>query len=77
MFSFFTDHEHMPCEECGASVARAERDAHVCNEERRVDFELFQTVRAEIAGFEAELGDYLATPEGRFQVWYAQHRRAA
>jgi hypothetical protein len=78
MFSFFSEHEYMPCEDCGASLARTERDAHVCEQERRVDYELFRLVQAEVAGFEEELGDYLASPDGRFQVWYAaQHRRRA
>jgi hypothetical protein len=79
MFSFFTDHEYMPCEDCGASVARAERQTHVCDEKRRLEYELFRLSCSEIAIFEDELALYLATLEGRFHIWYAERdrRRAA
>ena len=79
MFSFFTEHEFMTCEDCGASVARAEREKHVCDEKRRTEYQLFRLSRSEIASFEDELAGYLATPEGRFHVWYAERdrRRAA
>ena len=75
MFSFFTEHEFMPCEDCGASLARAERERHVCEEKRRLEYELFRLSRSAIAVFEEELAGYLATPEGRFQVWYAERQR--
>ena len=65
----------MPCEDCGASVARAEREAHVCEEQRRVQYELFRLVRSEVAALEEELASYLATPEGRFHAWYAERER--
>ena len=75
MFSFFLEHEFMPCEDCGASVARADRASHVCEEKRRVQYELFRLVHSEIACFEDELASYLDTPEGRFQAWYAERDR--
>jgi len=75
MFSFFSEHAFMPCEDCGASVARAEREAHVCEEQRRVQYELFRLVRSEVAALEEELASYLATPEGRFHAWYAERER--
>ncbi len=79
MFSFFTEHEFMPCEDCGASVPRAERATHACDEKRRLEYETFRLVNSEVASFEEELAFYLATPEGRFHAWYAerQRRRAA
>ncbi len=64
----------MPCTECGASVARGERDAHVCDAERRLEFELFQ-LRGAIAAFDAELAAYLDSPQGRFEAWDAERRR--
>ncbi len=64
----------MPCTECGASVARGERDAHVCDAERRLEFELFQ-LRAVIAAFDDELAAYLDSPQGRFEAWDAERRR--
>src|SRR2546423_7102111 len=65
MFSFFTEHEFMPCEDCGASVARAERPSHVCDEKRRGPYELFRPVPPGGAGLEEELPGYLMTPPGR------------
>lgn len=78
MFSFFTEPEFMPCEDCGASVPRAERESHACDEQRRLEYELFRLVKSEVATFENELASYLTTPEGRFHAWYAErHRRRA
>ncbi len=64
----------MPCNDCGASVARAKRDEHRCDVERRVDYELFQ-LRGELDAFDEEFGVYLASPVGRFAAWYAARRR--
>ena len=75
MFAFFTEHEFMPCERCGAPVPRAERHEHVCEEARRVDDDFVRIVRDAMASFEDDLSEYLATPEGRFLAWYAERRR--
>jgi hypothetical protein len=56
----------MPCAHCGASVARGD-GAHVCDDERRLAYELFQ--------FDGELGRWLGTPEGRFEQYYAERMR--
>ena len=79
MFSFFTEHEFMPCAECGASLARDEREAHVCDERRRREYIAVQQLR-ELASFEHELASFLSTPAGRFAQYYAERdrrRRAA
>lgn len=79
MFSFFTEHEFMPCAECGASLSRAERDGHVCEEQRRLEYGWLKQVR-ELDVFDDELATYLSTPVGRFELYYAQRdrlRRAA
>jgi hypothetical protein len=65
---------HMPCDECGVSVAKYERDWHVCMPEDRSRFQAFQ-LRGELAGFEDELAAYLATPHGQFAEWDAERRR--
>jgi len=65
---------HMPCPECGASVALEERADHVCDEERRLDYQMFQ-LRDEIARFDGDLAAYLASPAGRFELWYAARER--
>jgi hypothetical protein len=74
MFGIFREPSFMPCEECGESVARAEREQHACSPERKLDYELFQ-LRSELAEFDAELSAYLASPQGRFDVFYAERRR--
>ena len=63
-----------PCSECGASVAVAAADAHVCEQERWLDHQLFR-LREDLAGLESEVGAYLASPRGRFELWCAQHTR--
>jgi hypothetical protein len=57
---------YMPCLHCGASIARGD-DAHVCDEERRLAYDLFH--------FDGELGQWLVTPEGRFEQYYAERNR--
>ena len=64
----------MPCVDCGASVARADRDAHECDVERRLDYQLHQ-LREEMDGLEEDFGTYLGTPDGRFAAWEAERRR--
>jgi hypothetical protein len=53
----------MPCDECGASIKRAEQQEHECERERWVDYQLFLQ-RGAIERFEADFGDYLAEREG-------------
>ena len=65
---------HMPCSECGASVARGEGDAHHCEPEHRLDFVMFE-LRSEVESFDNSLEDYLASPQGRFEQWVAERRR--
>lgn len=65
---------YMPCPECGESVERTEREGHVCERERWLDYRLFQ-LREEVEAFEAELGAFLETPRGRFELFYAERAR--
>ena len=65
---------YMPCPDCGDSLERSKTSDHVCVNERRLDYQMFQ-LRDEVACFEAQLGAYLATPQGQFELWYAQRRR--
>jgi hypothetical protein len=76
MFAFFAHSKYMPCPECGASLAGEEPDEHVCDEERRIDFQMFR-LRGQIARFELDLAQFLDTSAGRFEAWYAENRRAA
>jgi hypothetical protein len=74
MSAFFTHSSHMPCPECGASVAAAARAEHVCDPERRLEYRMFQ-LREEVAGFEERLRGYLDSPHGRFLQWLAERER--
>ena len=65
---------HMPCDSCGASVARGTHAEHVCDAERRLDYLVFQE-RDGIAGFEDSLDAWLDTAQGRFARYYAERRR--
>jgi hypothetical protein len=65
---------YMPCEECGASLDRRERDGHVCDSDRRLEYQVFQE-RAAITQFDDQLSAYLASPHGQFEVWYAEFTR--
>lgn len=76
MFAFFANSRYRPCPECGASLAGEAREAHECDRKRWLEFQMFR-LRSDVARFEDELGDYLSSPEGRFELWYAEHRRAA
>ena len=74
MFGFYTQPSFMPCDQCGASVARSERDSHVCDEQRRLDYAMFQ-LRTEISGFDEQWRTFLASPRGRFEAYDATRRR--
>lgn len=76
MSAFFAHPHHMPCDECGASIAAGDRDAHVCDAERRLDFRMFQ-LRGEVAGLEPAIRRYLTSPHGRFALWCAERERPA
>jgi hypothetical protein len=65
---------YMPCAECGASLERDEREQHECDVERRLDYQLFE-LRHTIERFEQNLAAYLASPHGRFELWYAARER--
>ena len=71
---FFEEPRHLPCADCGASLPRDEREAHVCAEEDRTRYQAFQ-LRGEIDRFEEEFRAYLETPEGLFAEWDAERRR--
>ncbi len=70
----FFESKYMPCEECGASVARDERDAHMCERERWLTYQIFQR-HDEIERFDDELAAFLDSPRGRFELWYAERKR--
>jgi hypothetical protein len=74
MSTFFAHSEHMPCADCGASVATDDRDRHVCDPERQLDFRMFQ-MRDEIDAFDGLFAAYLSSSAGEFAQWLAEHQR--
>jgi hypothetical protein len=74
MSSAFAHSNHMPCAECGASVATAEQEAHVCDPDRLLEYRMFQ-LRDEVAGFEERFRGFLDSPHGRFEQWLAERER--
>ena len=64
----------MPCPDCGASVPREAKGRHVCDAAERTSYEVFQ-VRLEADRFDTELTSWLASPSGRFAVYYAERER--
>ena len=74
MFGSLPQPAYMPCEDCGASVPVAGGDEHVCSEQRRLEYRLFE-LRAELAAFEDQLTAYLESPHGLFERWYAERER--
>jgi hypothetical protein len=74
MSTFFTSSSYMPCSACGASVPTAEREKHVCDPERVLDYRMFH-LRGELASFDDVLAEYLDSPHGRFAQWLAADGR--
>jgi hypothetical protein len=74
MSGYFLQSSHMPCDQCGASLAVADRDAHTCDPERALEYRMFQ-LRGEVSGFEEGLSGYLDSPQGRFSQWLAERER--
>lgn len=60
-----------PCPECGASLSA---ESHECENERRLDFQLYQ-LRADVARLLPELQMWLETPQARFAAWLAERER--
>jgi hypothetical protein len=76
MFAFFAHSQYIPCSECGASLAGEDREEHLCDGARRVDFQMFR-LGGGIARFELDLAEFLTTPAGRFEAFYAERQRVA
>jgi hypothetical protein len=70
----FFEPAFMPCSDCGASVARSVQQRHDCEDERLLEYRLFQ-LRDEIGAFDEHLSTYLASPQGRFAAFLAERER--
>jgi hypothetical protein len=74
MSGFFVQSRFMPCLDCGSSVERAHAAGHRCDAKRRLDYEVF-ALRHELVIVETEIATYLASSQGRFELWYAERER--
>lgn len=63
----------LPCPDCGAPIQLDGGD-HECDEERRRWHQLF-LVNDEIERLEDEVRQYLRSPRGRFEAFYAERER--
>ena len=64
----------MPCASCGESVAVTDLVLHRCDAERWEAYQVFQ-LRDEVEALEPQFAQYLESPRGRFEAWYAERRR--
>jgi hypothetical protein len=70
----FPTPSHLPCPDCGQALPAAEPSHdHVCDGERQIEFLLVE-LRDGIERVEADLADWLGTPDGRFAQWLARRR---
>jgi hypothetical protein len=72
------DPQRTACPGCGDELSARALRVHVCEWWRWLDHQV-DLRRNELERFESELGDYLGSPRGRFELWYAERdrRRAA
>jgi hypothetical protein len=63
----------LPCPECGAPIT-LDGSGHECDEERLRWHQLF-LVNEEIETLEDEVHEYLSSPRGRFELFYAERER--
>jgi hypothetical protein len=70
----FPEPSSLPCPECGSPIQLDGGD-HECDQERRRWHQLF-LVNGEIERLEAEVREYLSSPRGRFESFYAERERS-
>ncbi|HET7355063.1 MAG TPA: hypothetical protein VFJ09_00135 [Nocardioidaceae bacterium] len=63
----------LPCEECGAAVDRYASEPHLCDVQRRVDYQMF-LFRDGVERFEDAFAEYVGSPVGRFEAFLAMRR---
>jgi hypothetical protein len=68
------DHDQVTCPQCGAALPTPLRNPHLCDWWDWLDHQVHAR-REELNRFEDELGSYLASPSGRFDLWYWERRR--
>ena len=74
VLSWYPQSQYKPCPSCGAPVLVEEETAHECEQQRYVEYQML-LLRLQIAAFDAQFGDWLRTPQGRFATYYAARER--
>ena len=62
------------CRSCGSELPARRPAVHACDWWRWLDHQVAQR-KDELDSFERELGSYLETPDGRFDLWCAERDR--
>jgi len=65
---------YIACGECGALIERDGSDCHACQREQWIEFQVSQ-VRRDLERLDDEFEAFLTTPQGSFELWYAERRR--
>ena len=71
---FPRDPQIAQCPGCGVDVPARALSVHVCDWWRWLDHQV-DLRRGELERFEGELGDYLGSSRGQFDLWYAARQR--
>lgn len=71
---FPRDPHIVTCSGCGTELPARDLRLHVCDWWRWLDHQVHLR-RDELGGFELELGAYLGSPRGQFDLWYAERER--
>jgi hypothetical protein len=66
--------EYRDCPECGTSIPLDGLRRHRCDERHRAE-QLERRAASAAEGFELEFHRFLATPQGRFELFYAARGR--
>jgi hypothetical protein len=74
MFGFLPAPQYIPCPDCGAAVEAGGIDAHECDRERLIAYQML-LVSHEVRRFEWEFRLWLLTPAGRFAAYWAERER--
>jgi hypothetical protein len=62
------------CPDCGAALTRAGARTHECEPDDVLDYRLFLDREKDVT-LSDELAAFFASPQGQFEVWYAERQR--
>jgi len=74
VLSWYPQSQYTPCPNCGAPVLVDEETVHQCERTRYVEYQML-LLRLQIAAFDQQFNDWLRTPQGRFESFYAARQR--